>query len=267
MHVRLWGGLGNQLLQWAFGRSLSLSRKEPVTYDHLLIDKDSKRSYSLGAYDIEAPLAAPSGPEFNEPSFLFTPAAFEAPRGTLYSGNWFTEKYFNVDVIRYELAVPRDKPNEDTMRVAYQINSAKNSAFIGVRRGDFAHAEQQRNFHGLMPMSYFSDGIRLIQEYSPDVKFFVFSDDLLWCRENFVDGSVIIVDANKPGDGSSPGTEHWDLWLMRLCRHAVVSNSSFHWWGAWLNPKQDDRVVVAPKRWYRAAIDTSDLVPARWVRI
>jgi hypothetical protein len=267
MHVRLWGGLGNQLLQWAFGRSLSLSRDESVTYDHLLIDEDPKRSYSLGAYDISVPLAAPSGPIFKESTTLFDPAASAAPRGTLYSGNWFTEKYFNADVIRRELAAPRGIPNDATLILADQINDAKNSAFIGVRRGDFVYAEQQRNFHGSMPLSYFSDGIRLIQEYSPDVKFFVFSDDLAWCRENFVDGSVVIVDANRPGDGNAPGTEHWDIWLMKLCRHALIANSSFHWWGAWLNPKQDDRVVVAPKQWYRAPIDTSDMVPERWTCI
>jgi len=267
MHVRLDGGLGSQLLQWAFGRSLSLSRNETVTYDHLRIDTDPKRSYSLGAYDIEVPLAAPSGLGFFESTPLFDPSALATPRGTMYCGNWFTEKYFNADVIRYELAVPRDKPNEGTMRAAYQINNAKNSAFIGVRRGDFVACEEQRNWHGSMTLSYFSDGIRMIQEYSPDTKFFVFSDDLSWCRENFRDGSVVIVDANHPGDGMAPGTEHWDLWLMRLCRHAILSNSSFHWWGAWLNPKQDDRVVVAPKQWLKAAVDTSDVVPERWTRI
>jgi hypothetical protein len=265
MHVRLWGGLGNQLLQWAFGRSLSLSRHEPVTYDHLLVDEDPKRSYSLGAYDISVPLAAPSGPEFCESTTLFDPAAFAASRGVIYSGNWFTEKYFNAGVIRRELATPRGTPNEATLRLADQINNTENSALVGVRRGDFVHAEQQRDFHGSMSLSYFLVGMKLIQSYFSDTKFFVFSDDLSWCRENFQDG--IIVDANQPGDGKAPGTEHWDIWLMRLCRHAVISNSSFHWWGAWLNPKQDDRVVVAPKRWYQAPVDTSDIVPARWVRI
>src|SRR5208282_3336703 len=112
MHVRLWGGLGNQLLQWAFGRSLSLARGEAVTYDHLMIDIDPKRSYSLGAYDIAVPLATPNGPAFFESTSLFDSSAAAAPAGTLYSGNWFTEKYFNAEVVRRELAVPRGEPNE-----------------------------------------------------------------------------------------------------------------------------------------------------------
>ncbi len=267
MHVRLWGGLGNQMLQWAFGRSMSIARNEEVTYDHLSIDTDPKRSYSLGAYNIDVPMAAPSGPVFTESGMYYDTAAAQAPSGTTYAGNWFSEKYFNREVILKELAYPAGIPNEATLQVTEQITGAANSAFIGVRHGDFLHCTEQANWHGTLSLEYYLRAMNMVRAYAPGTQFFVFSDDPEWCQNNFNSSDITNVVANHPGDGNEAGTEHWDIFLMSLCQHAIIANSSFHWWGAWLHPKQTDRIVIAPKRWLKAVDDVGDTVPERWTRI
>jgi hypothetical protein len=259
VHFR--GGLGNQMFQYAFGRSLSLARNIPVFFDRSGVDHDPIRSYSMDAYDVEinfnSPL--PTGKVFHikvNDTLVFRPEVFSAPEDSILDGWWQTEKYINASVIRKELSRPRGEPNEETARIAAEIRSVKTSAFVHVRRGDYV------TWCGLRPLSYYTEGMDIIRSQFPETRFFIFSDDHDWCRQNLP--GIEIVNANTAGNGKAPGTEHWDLWLMSLCSHAVIANSSFGWWGAWLNP-DPDRIVVAPKVWWH---DTpNDTVPERWVKL
>jgi hypothetical protein len=101
-----------------------------------------------------------------------------------------------------------------------------------------------------------------IRERKPDTKFFIFSDDREWCQEMLVGPDSTLVDHNQLDNHHTRGTVHWDLWLMNLCRCAIVSASSFSWWGAWINP--DKSLVIAPRQWY---VGIHILPLESWVRL
>jgi hypothetical protein len=109
-------------------------------------------------------------------------------------------------------------------------------------------------------LDYYAAAVELIYTRHLDPKFFVFSDDTNWCKENFPSTFHIVEGTDK----------HEDLRLMASCKHAVVANSSFSWWGAWLGDNQAGRTVIAPRRWFaveKDKADDTDIVPERWLRI
>jgi hypothetical protein len=254
MVVRLVGGLGNQMFQYAFGRSLSIARGESLYFDTSVL---GWRTYGLGAFNVDVQIGHMSKSVYEERMFCYDPGAVTAPPGTYFKGYWQTEKYFNVEVLRREFSL-RNPVSEQTAKVADAIRSAENSAFIHVRRTDYL-SPNTAAYHGNMGMDYYVSAMAHIRERAPGIRFFVFSDDTAWCRENFADCQI--VDHNKNGK------EHEDLFLMSLCNHAIAANSSFSWWGAWLGDGAPGRIVIVPAKWFLADLDTKDLVPERWLRI
>jgi len=136
------------------------------------------------------------------------------------------------------------------------IRAEKYPVFVHVRRTDYLK-EPHASFHGNLSLDYYEEGMRSIKKAFPDATFFIFSDDPIWCKQNF------------PDDVAICGTKDYeDLYLQSLCRSAIIANSSFSFWGAWLGPYQKGGVVIAPKNWFKStAVDSSDIVPDRWVRI
>jgi hypothetical protein len=118
------------------------------------------------------------------------------------------------------------------------------------------------NFHGLCSLEYYSSGIQYVLSRVPNATFYVFSDDIEWARANMqIPAPTIFIDHNK-------GKNSWeDMRLMSLCKHHIIANSSFSWWGAWLNPSPE-KIVIAPSRWFAdPAIPADDIIPANWIRI
>lgn len=266
MIVRLNGGLGNQMFQYAFGRSVSKIRGEDLFFVKVGLDRGYHRAYSLGAFNVEAKFTGGvSGPVYDERTFAYDPGVFAAPTGSYYCGCWQTEKYFNEALVRKELSF-KNPMSQQTEQVAEKIRS-RTSAFIHVRRTDYLYPATAA-YHGNMGMDYYEKAMAYVRERVPNVHFFVFSDEPQWCRGAFQGDAFTIVGHNGMGDGSrGPSTEHEDLYLMSLCGHAIIPNSSFGWWGAWLNPEKQ-RVVVAPERWFAGAnLDTKDLIPPHWSRL
>ena len=271
MIVRLQGGVGNQMFQYAFGRSVAQARNEELLFDKRgdMDAPGSRMAYSLGAFKTEVNFAAGvTGAPYEEPLFSYGKEVYAVPNGMHFIGYWQTEKYFDSELVRAELML-RNPVSAQTQRVADEILAVPNSAFIHVRRTDYL--VPLNAFMGSLAMDYYEQGMRHIRERMPDVTFSVFSDDPEWCRQNFQ--GCHIVDHNKAGTaGSGPGQEHEDLFLMSLCRHAVIANSSFGWWGAWLRD-YPGKIVVAPTQWFsgnlggRWSPDTSDIVPERWVKL
>jgi hypothetical protein len=143
--------------------------------------------------------------------------------------------------------------------VQRKIKDSKSSCFVGVRRADYLWPERI-NYHGVLPKDYyplanFALPIDLDREY------FVFTDDIPWAREN-LPSFMNIVDVNGPDEKA------WDIWLMSLCTHAIIANSTFHWWGAWLGADKHG-TVVAPKTWFVDEKVNAEchIVPDRWVKI
>jgi hypothetical protein len=253
MIVRLQGGLGNQMFQYAFGKSLSCLRKEEVYFS--LPRQD--RPYGLDAFSTEVRFVDETNVLINESGFQYDPKVLSAPVGATYIGFWQTERYFNEALVRKSFVL-RNKPGDKSQEIADNITQAEVSAFLHVRRGDYT-TPNTNAYHGMPVVSYYMEAIRRIQEKHEEAKFFVFSDEPNWCRTAFPkEFTIVDHNANSP---------HEDIWLMSQCKHGIIANSSFSWWGAWLGDTQPSRLIFAPERWFNVPLDTSDLLPGRWIRL
>lgn len=282
------GGLGNQLFQYAAARSLALRHDTNLLLDLSLLrgpqsELASARAYELGCFRIEAHLvdrvrsweSIPPGPGLRfraasrvrraratfrvlrQRGFELQPAFFDAPDNTLLVGFWQSERYFEsyADRLRAELSLP--EPSRAAAALVKRV-SHPSSVSIHVRRGDYANDPATKRAHGLLPETYYRTALERI---GGDLDVYVFSDEPDYCRRELDVGRPFTV-VDLPG---APAYE--DLRVMSACTHHVIANSSFSWWGAWLDPRPDT-VVVAPQQWVAdAAVDTAHVVPARWTRI
>jgi hypothetical protein len=265
MMIRLNGGMGNQMFQYAFGISLGARWNEKPYFHKVGLDNGQHRAYSLDSFNTEVEFKNPeSGPVYGEPVFRFDPKVYDQPKNTYFAGCWQTEKYFNETLVRGHFTL-RNPLSPESFRQLEQINKFISCA-IHVRRTDYLIPSVQQ-YHGLMGMDYYKAAMEYVESRVPYVQFFVFSDDTKWCKQTF-DKSVAIVDVNGFGNGTTgPQREHEDLYLMSQCNHAIIPNSSFGWFGAWLNPWKR-RIVVAPKVWFqKPGLAYDDIVPDRWVKI
>jgi hypothetical protein len=268
MIVVFQGGLGNQMFQYAFGISVAKVKGEEVFFKWR--GGPEWRQYSLDPFNCKVNLVQETtGETFGEPVFAFDPAVYTRPIGSSFAGHWQTEKYFtgNAQQVRNDFTL-RSPVNDKTKEVAEAIQTAgERGAFLHIRRTDNL-IPINIEFHGLTTMEYYKAAIEHIRARQESAKFFVFSDEPEWCKVNF-GPEFTVVDHNKMGEGGKPGLEHEDIYLMSLCRHAVIANSTFSWWGAWLGDTQPNRIVIAPQKWfgYAAGLEGKDIVPERWVKL
>ncbi|WP_431191084.1 alpha-1,2-fucosyltransferase [Leptolyngbya subtilissima] len=138
-----------------------------------------------------------------------------------------------------------------------------NSICLHVRRGDYVSHPNANKFHGVKGIDYFDTAISLIAQTLTDIKIYVFSDDITWCIQNLkLEFITTFVEYEYP---HRKPNEYFRL--MILCKHFIISNSSFSWWAAWLN-QDPQKIVIAPKKWFNdPMIDTSDLIPDNWIAI
>ena len=269
--ARVEGGLGNQLFIYAAARALALRTGSQLRLDALnSYPRDSfGRRYQLDEFNIAAVLAeeaevARYRPESQgfywrrkldrrlpfpwrsviEERSLFEPRLLELrPRANVYlMGYWQREEYFRdqAPAIRRELTLRRE-PSAQNRALGERLRQCE-SAFLHLRRVDYAHR---------LSAGYYAAALELLYKRVNEPRLFVFGDDLEWARRELPlpEGTQFIAH-----NGDARNIE--DLWLMTRCRHAIVANSSFSWWGAWLNP-EPGRVVIAPAVWgYRAAAAT-----------
>jgi hypothetical protein len=184
-----------------------------------------------------------------------------ATDNVMIMGFWLSEQYFKDirPVLRKELAV-KAKPSGLNLNLLNEINSTSSVA-IHIRRGDFLLPHYSKTFINL-PLSYYRSAIDRVVEEVNDPHFFIFSDDPGWVKENFI--------LEYPATYISHNHEkasHEDLRLMAACKHQVTANSTFSWWGAWLND-HPGKIVCTPERWYNLpGHDQSDLLPESWIKI
>ncbi len=237
MIIKLNGGLGNTLFQWAYGRSYELATGEEVFFDKSsLASGHPPRRYGLGDYNIEVKFAPDDMP------------------GERLCDYWQSEKYFNAEVIRKELVQPKGTPNPKCICMAKKILHSPDCGFIGIRRADYLWPERIA-YHGVLPIEYYQRAnlefpVKLNREW------FIFTDDKEWAKQIPYE----VVDVNGPEE------KHWDIWLMSLCKHAIISNSTFHWWGAWLGADKRGGKVICPKNWFANGMKT-EIVPQRWITL
>lgn len=200
---------------------------------------------------------------YPERTFAFDPLVFEQKGSIYFDGDWQCEKYFShiADEIRAEVT-PVKALSAGTEKTRNEIRSA-NAVSLHVRRGDYVTDPLAATMHGVCSMDYYAAAIAHIEENVENPHFFIFSDDYAWSVENFkhLKHPVTCIKGSEASD-------YEDLALMSSCRHHIIANSSFGWWGAWLNPRPD-KIVIAPKVWFRNApkADTKDVYAENWIRL
>lgn len=196
-----------------------------------------------------------------EPYFSYWPAIRDVPDDCYLMGYWQSEKYFEdcAEQIRHDLkfSLPLTSRNEE---LAEKL-CVGNAVSLHVRRGDYVSNWRANATHGLCSLDYYRDTVQYIAERVMNPHFYIFSDDVEWVRDNLkLEFAHDYVNHNHGQESFN------DMRLMSLCKHNIIANSSFSWWGAWLNASAD-KIVAAPKRWFAKEINSQDLIPPGWVRL
>jgi hypothetical protein len=268
------GGCANQIFQYAtalaLARRLDVELKLDVSW-YETATPNQPRTYSLGLFKgVDARVVHNLlGQTIREEGFPYDPAVFEnASRKCSLVGYWQCEKYFfGLREELLERLLPREPLPERSIATERAILEAgERSVFVHVRRTDYVG-----NPHlVVLPMEYYREAAALVVAKVRDPVFFIFSDDPEWCETNFKlpYPTTIIGNVDRTVEHHG-GREDADLYLMRLCGHAITANSSYSWWGAWLGADIRRGIVIAPKRWFGPAskYDPRDIVPSRWIRL
>jgi hypothetical protein len=176
-------------------------------------------------------------------------------------GNWQSERYFAkvADAIRVDFSFNTSLVGRNAELA--ELIGGVTAISLHVRRGDIAANPASIAIHGLCSLDYYRRAIEFMTAKVTKPEFIIFSDDMAWVRENLqVDYPCHYVQHNM-------GLESFnDMRLMSLCHHHIIANSSFSWWGAWLNPRVN-KIVVAPRRWFSANYDSSDIIPSTWIKM
>ncbi len=307
--VKLTGGLGNQMFQYAFGRVLSIKNKVPLKLDTSFFIREKPRplisftlrNFDLDIFNIRAEIATPkeisqlsqypmrsitdlffkAENRLNQPIFkkirgfleppyfyrfgfdLFNPKSLEINSSSYLEGQWVSEKYFKEyeKNIREDFTFRAPLLPESRELASYIQNSQ--SVCLNVRRADFVNNPDTKRFHGLLEVEYFNKAMNLLERQVNRPYYFVFSDDLGWCKENLKSTSPIHFVEHVHA-GLKFGNY---LQLMTHCKHFIIPNSTFGWWAAWLSQNKN-KIVIAPKRWFASSkINTDDVIPENWLKI
>ena len=292
--ARLNGGLGNQMFQFAAARALALRTGATLKLDVSAFPRDKLRRYDLSVYALaeHIPLASeaelahceqkkPRGlaligkalglprigggaaiPAIREAHFHYDPALATAQPPAYVVGYWQCERYFadHANQIRRDFT-PRQPLEPENAAIADVIHR-RTAVSLHVRRGDYVSDAKIQSVHGVCGLDYYARAMAAVEAQVASPHYIVFSDDPDWTRANLTSPHpMTFVTCNSAERGFR------DMQLMSLCHHHIIANSSFSWWGAWLNARAD-KVVVAPERWFASGgKDARDLVPAGWVRV
>lgn len=283
--INLKGGLGNQMFQYACGRSLALKNKDSLKLEIAGLERanqigDIYRSFGLGAFTIEKNIASveevqrfkypygivSKGWRFINAKILKRTYIVYEPQVLNWKGDIFLDGYFQspryFDHIRDTLLV--DFTLVDPLSPAGATFAAQmretNSVSIHVRRGDYIKNPRVLAEFGVCSLAYYKEAIAKIKATHQNPTFFIFSDDIAWVRENLAIGTdaVFVKDPTI--------TDYQELVLMGHCKHNIIANSSFSWWGAWLN-QNHDKMVIAPTPWFESSAFDKNLIPSTWIQL
>lgn len=203
-------------------------------------------------------------------NYVFDPEVLSAKGNVVLWGYWQSEKYF-ADIARdiREAFRFKKKLSGEAEKIAKEIEST-NSVSLHVRRGDYVKFERVKKMAGDTDISYYAGAVSHVAKLVSEPRFFVFSDDIAWCRENMKIPPVVSRVEPFPVtylDEKTAGSKNaYHLELMSLCKHNIIANSSFSWWGAWLN-QNPEKIIVAPARWYADLENQTEVIPKSWIRL
>ncbi|MEP7167929.1 MAG: alpha-1,2-fucosyltransferase [Bacteroidota bacterium] len=281
--VKLKGGLGNQMFQYAFGRFLSIKNNDQLILDTtFLLDRTPLENVIFRDYDLDifnlkvkhinlyevslinkkkyALLFNKWLKPVNEKVFNYDSEVLNLPRsGAYFDGYWQTEKYFNPveKIIKEDFRLKNELLN--ISNDLYESIISSDSVCLNFRRTDFVN----NSLHGVTDENYYDRSISYIAERIKNPVFFIFSDDIEWCRQN-VKIKYPCIFAGKEHAGRKFDNY---LRLMTACKNFIIPNSSFGWWAAWLSENQN-KIIIAPAKWFNDFDgDTKDLIPERWIKM
>ncbi|MBK9758770.1 MAG: alpha-1,2-fucosyltransferase [Flavobacteriales bacterium] len=290
--TRLMGGLGNQMFQYAAGYSLAQRLGVPLLLDRTFLDHRgpevtwTPRPFELDVFQL--PIAFASADDvgrvrrelddtiyrrtkrilpflfkdrcYVERGRTFEPTFFDLAAPVYIEGYWQDERYFlaHATELRETLFVPKAQPSATNAALLDAIRSTV-SASIHVRRGDYVSLPDANRYHGVCSTDYYTSNAQWLVEHRGVQHFFIFSDDPAWVDANIrLPYPVTQVSHNQGIEG------HWDLFLMKHCHHNIIANSSFSWWGAWLNAHAD-KTVIGPAKWFNGSNDVHEILPTSWL--
>lgn len=287
--VKLQGGLGNQLFQFAFAKALASHRKDKLYIDTNWFKKNNGatyRQFELHHLGIEFERASnkqlriffPKGAvhkfkktvkeKFGKVCLIketqvsmFQDSLFTLQGDIYLAGYWQSWKYFESISSQIKQQFLLHTNLSPTAQAVLQNIKENTPLSIHIRRNDFANNLAIRKVHGVCSLEYYRKAIRMVRNQHPNIHCFVFTDEPDWAEEKLSSvQNLKIVRKTK---------SYEDLFLISNCKHHIVANSTFSWWGAWLCPNPN-KLVIAPKQWYadeQLNKTTVDLIPKGWIRI
>lgn len=283
--IRLSGGLGNQMFQFALGHRLA-----KLNHTELLIDLEWFHNIPVGSsyqkerlnllncnakyFNSHGNLKEISGIYRNsiaayffskkiafkeKEHYIFDPNVFQLKNGQYLDGYWQSYKYFNEHNELRTIFQPSKKLHTNTLKYLDPIQD-NNSVMLHVRRGDYLNSKTANEFHGLQTKDYYDNALDFIEQKISNPLIYIFSDDITWAKVNFKEKhKYIFVDNIYDSDNVID-----ELYLMAQCKHQIIANSSLSWWGAWLN-NNPQKIVVTPRQWLIKNPKTlNDLIPSTW---
>ena len=289
--VQLVGGLGNQMFQYAAARRIANINNTSLKFDISHFKYYQDRQYDLDCFNVTQDFATteeimrlrgPKTRSFNglvfkslekykpyyrrryirERHYHFDPEIFKISSDVYLEGYWQSEKYFKdiEDIIRNEFKI-KHKPDSENRKMGPEISGLQ-SVSIHIRRGDYVSDPVINKFHGVCPLEYYYTAIKRIAKTIKNPHFYIFSDDIKWAQD-----SLKIPYPTTFITNNATGKPFEDLRLMSFCKHHIIANSSFSWWGAWLSVNAG-KIVFAPKKWFiDAGNNINDLIPGSWHRL
>lgn len=272
--IQFAGGLGNQMFEYAF--YLSLRERCPLAFygfdtyaaevehygyelDNIFhIDSHRERNRHAFMCKLERHHYVQFTEVREENAIVYTPDVYgNIWHPHVYKGYWQSEKYFLpvMQDVRVAFRFREEKLSEKTKIFAHQLQQSRDTISLHVRRGDYVSIGDTKTFG----KEYYDAAVRIANAHGGG-QIVVFSDDVQWVKANLHYENMLFVDWNI-------GVDSWqDMYLMSLCKHNIIANSSFSWWGAWLN-SNPDKIVIAPKKWMTWEPECSDIIPNTWIRL
>ena len=283
--VGLSGGLGNQMFQYAAGRSLALRLGVPLTLDLSWFAGKSERQFALSAFQIEANLCCQSEwlpahglklisrlsrrwrssifdvPVWREPHFHYSKEFTLLSEPVFLEGHWQSERYFQKISTYLTREFRLRMPLPHASEILLDEIKASDAICVHVRRGDYLSNPAAAKVHGTCSADYYRTGVVELCQGLTKPHCYVFSDEPAWVRNNITfDCPMTVIDINGPQEA------YLDFTLMAACSHFLIANSSLSWWGAWMG-SNNTKKVIAPARWFLTPDkDTRELLPESWLR-
>ena len=268
IYLNLKGGLGNMMFQIAATKSISLSKKTDYSFpnlnnhiNYLSLEKTYNPNVDYCSEYLELPFlkgvnTTQSFLPINTINYPFHFEDIKLPISDIRIDGFFqSEKYFkNHEKEILELFLP-DEKIKNYIETKYSDLLSEKTTSIHVRRGDYI---KNSTHHFVQDINYFNHAMSIVDSNTD--RYLIFSDDIEWCKENFKGDKFIFIENEK---------DYIEIYIMSMCSNNITSNSSFSWWGAWLNQNKN-KIVIGPKNWFGPSLQslkTDDIIPNNWFKI